>query len=692
MSPAPRRAGLKLRTKLFALFPLLLSIPYVGYEYVRETEEVLRRGLEESVLATARALALSLHDKPSLFAAQPGLGTTDAAEIIYAHPLTNPIELDGYTSDWGQHRTQLKALPLLEDGDAQASYVAGSRDGYLYILFSVVDESVIYRDPQNPLSLNADQLNVALRDRQGKLRRYLINALSPGRATTFEIPARRTTVPTRIEVRVRAQWQPNANGYVLELRLPLSMLGTQLGFRVLDVDSRISNAELDPLGAASVHVTRYPLVLPSARIGALIDRLGQFEGRRVWVVDRWRRVLARAGTLERSGPAPEINPFYGLLLRPPSDEIFEDSPVVSHLEGPDVTSALAGNPLARWRATSENNLWVVSTGFPISDGVDVVGAVIVEESSLGIQTLTRTALANLLNKTLMVCFVGALALVLFAGRIVTRLRRLSRETDSAIDEHGRVVGQLGLHHGRDEIGELADSFDNMMLRLREYNSYLENLARRLSHELRTPLAIVRSSVESLQMQASDEATKTYTHRATEGLSRLDSLITRMSEAARLEQAIESSELARFDLGVLTEEVVKAYRETWPEHSFQLDVGASPAVVNGVPDLVVEMLDKLVSNARELGDAKRPITVTVSRQSVSISLTVTNYGSTLPASMQGKLFESMVSIRNDSDSAAVHLGLGLYIARLIADFHGATIRASNLDSGDGVAVVIAFKTA
>ena len=685
------RSKFKLRTKLFLLFPLLLSIPYVGYEYVGEMENVLRRGLEDSVLSTARALALSLHDQPALFAgAAPG--SEGASGVVYAHPLAFPIEVDGYDSDWGQYRSRLRPLTTADDDTSSVSYVAGARERYLYLLFSVTDDSIVYRNPASPLSLGADQLILAFRDRQGRLRRYSVSTLSPGRATTFEVPARRSNAPIKIEVRIRAEWQPTAGGYVLELRLPLSLLGDEVGFQVLDADVRSTQSDLDPLGAARVNPARYPLLLPSGEIGALIQRLGELEGRRVWAVDKWQRVLARGGSLERGRAATEINPLYGLVLRPPSDEIFEDFPLISHLEGADVSGALGGRQLTRWRATSEENLWVVSAGVPVWSGDEVVGAILVEETSLGIQTLTREALANLLNKTLMVCLVGALLLLLFASRIVTRLRRLSRETESAIDEHGRVVGRLSHRHGHDEIGELADSFDNMMTRLREYNAYLENLARRLSHELRTPLAIVRSSVESLQIEGGDERTRVYAERATHGLSRLENVITRMSEAARLEQAIESSTPERFDLHEVLAAITQAYRSTWPDHTFEFQARSVPVFIEGVPDLVVELVDKLVSNARELGDGEQPIILSLENNRGEVRLKVINYGSTLPAPMQDKLFESMVSIRDETDRTAPHLGLGLYIARLIADFHGASVTAENLDDNTGVQVVVLFRSA
>jgi K+-sensing histidine kinase KdpD len=68
-----------------------------------------------------------------------------------------------------------------------------------------------------------------------------------------------------------------------------------------------------------------------------------------------------------------------------------------------------------------------------------------------------------------------------------------------------------------------------------------------------------------------------------------------------------------------------------------------------------------------------------------TLTVSNKGPLLPAKMHTRLFESMISLRDAPGAATPHLGLGLYVARLIAEFHGGSIAASDLATGDGVAL-------
>ena len=70
----------------------------------------------------------------------------------------------------------------------------------------------------------------------------------------------------------------------------------------------------------------------------------------------------------------------------------------------------------------------------------------------------------------------------------------------------------------------------------------------------------------------------------------------------------------------------------------------------------------------------------------------NEGPLLPADMQDRLFESMVSVRDKPAQAEPHLGLGLYIVRLIAGFHGARASARNREDGSGVEIRIDFPLA
>jgi two-component system, OmpR family, sensor histidine kinase ChvG len=115
-------------------------------------------------------------------------------------------------------------------------------------------------------------------------------------------------------------------------------------------------------------------------------------------------------------------------------------------------------------------------------------------------------------------------------------------------------------------------------------------------------------------------------------------------------------------------------------------------VEGSPDLAAQMLDKLAENAVDFSDGAAPVRVALEEAAGSALLVVANRGRPLPAEMRSRLFESMISVREGRSGAAPHLGLGLYVARLITEFHGGSIDAADLATGDGVAVSVRFPLA
>jgi signal transduction histidine kinase len=82
-----------------------------------------------------------------------------------------------------------------------------------------------------------------------------------------------------------------------------------------------------------------------------------------------------------------------------------------------------------------------------------------------------------------------------------------------------------------------------------------------------------------------------------------------------------------------------------------------------------MLDKLAANAVDFSSSEDAVKFSLEQNDNEAVLIVTNAGALLPAEMQGRLFESMISMRPRSHAGDPHLGLGLYIVRMIAEFHG-----------------------
>jgi len=446
--------------------------------------------------------------------------------------------------------------------------------------------------------------------------------------------------------------------------------------------------------------------VPVPEIDEILQALSRTTAR-IFVVDSKGQVLARAGSLSRPPPAEAREPrgiarvgawierytlhwLYALLLKQPTEDFSDDFLGRPLPFAKEVDGALAGILTTDRRPSGDGRVTIVAAAHPIWVGDRVQGAVVVEETTNPVLAERNRAFERLFTLVLGVTLVGALALTVFATRLSTRIRRLRDEVEQAIDAKGRVSRIVAGSRSGDEIGDLSRSFSSVLGRLADSAKHREELASRLSHELRTPIAVVRSSLENLQGCAVPPGAKVYVERAQGGLDRLAQILTRMSEAARLEQSVDHAEFERFDLVALVRGCVEGYRSAYAPRTFAFDAAAAAIAFDGAPDLCAQMLDKLCANAVEFGRPDRPIVVRVERVADTAVLSVGNDGPLLPDGVRERLFESMVSVREEGQrSERVHLGLGLYIVRLIAEAHRGTVHADNRADGSGVVVTVAL---
>jgi dedicated sortase system histidine kinase len=444
-----------------------------------------------------------------------------------------------------------------------------------------------------------------------------------------------------------------------------------------------------------------------AEIEAILHGLERSTSR-IWVVNRELKLLALAGSLKpplQPDVSEKANSAEGVwrailaglwrdissrILPRPAEDFDEalDEDVLG--TGREVAHALLGAPATRMRNSADGRAVIVSAAYPIWSGDTVAGAVVVEETTHSLLSVRNQALERLLLTTLAAFALAAVVLLGFATRLSNRIRRLRDEAESAVDAQGRLKRLTSGSRAGDEIGDLSRSFSAVLAKLAQHHGYLESLAGRLSHELRTPIAVVRSSLENLRLETDPAQAQVYLERAEEGLSRLSKILTRMSEASRLEQSLRTEARERFDLAAVVTECVSGYRHAYPQHAFALLPPEQALMVEGSPDLLVQLLDKLVANAVDFSRAGAPVRIELARERNNAQLVVANSGPPLPPEVQGRLFEAMISSRPDRAGLGhdgPHLGLGLYIARLIAEFHGGTIVARNLDAGEGVAVTV-----
>jgi len=673
---------MNLKRQLLLVSVLTLALPWAGYQFIHETESALRAGQQQMLAGTARVIADSLAQYPEEFPELQVAGFV-YGDQVYGHPLETRPEIDGYFDDWTIDR---ESLQTLRGTDGPIRFAVGLFDEAVYLYVEVVDRNIVFARP-GAIALDdgphfADRVSLINTSPSYLNETLYFAAEAPGLLVTVV----RNDYGFRSDPAILSYWQDVPHGYQIEARIPAIKLGTHLG---VVVSNTASETEQPVRSASFASRTPGPFVTPSPEMDSIVSSLAQRGGIRLIVTDAsgWR--IAASGDLstmavgtDSAGSAWLRFAYSALVESGQAAELAKPDPSGREQQN-YIVQALEGNESVSWFRSADSGRAVVAVAQPVTVDNSTIGSIVLQQGTDAILSLTNQTLVRLINVTVIATLLVAVALLGYATWLSRRIRRLSVAAEDALDGDD-LRRSLPSALAGDEIGDLSRSFSNVLRQLGDYNEYLRSLASKLSHELRTPLAIVTSSLENLEHEPLNEASTDYAARARDGADRLRKILTAMSEASRVEELMQYAVPETFDLRAALNSTVAAYRDVYPDRSFNFDTELDAAITQGSPELVIQMLDKLVDNAVDFSSDEDTITIGLSEKQGAFLFSVTNPGSPLPEQMRSQLFDSMVSIRSGSDK---HLGLGLYVAKLIAEGHGGRIDARNTHGGVAVSVTL-----
>jgi hypothetical protein len=325
--------------------------------------------------------------------------------------------------------------------------------------------------------------------------------------------------------------------------------------------------------------------------------------------------------------------------------------------------------------------------------------VLVEESTDSIQLLKESALEKLLAATLIVTGAALTLLLVFRGPPrFAAFAPCTAEAEAAIDPQGRITGSIAPSTAADEIGDLSRTMAAVMERCARTTPTSRHgrapVARAAHARGRRPLV-----VDNLQSHGFACRKARFYCRAAraEGVDRLAAVISRLSEGTRLRAPGSKAPSASASTCRPSSPVcVEGYRAAYREHRSS-SACRDPCGITGVPDAFRAAPSTSSSRTPVDFAPRRARSAWRSRRAGGAPcLSVENDGPPLPEAMVeegadrtlmvARLFDSMVTLRDARSAAAaggVHLGLGLFIVRLVAEFHGGHASAHNLSSGQGV---------
>ena len=287
-------------------------------------------------------------------------------------------------------------------------------------------------------------------------------------------------------------------------------------------------------------------------------------------------------------------------------------------------------------------------------------------------------------------FVGlALAVVALATRpLAQRISRPLEQLTAAArrlgggDLSARVPAKAGHRRRADELTELTRAFNEMAERVERLVRAEQALLANVSHELRSPLARIRLALELLPREGADDRRL---RDVESDLAELDRLIDDVLTTARLEARGLPANLAAVDARALLEEVAARARHDPLTMGSEVRVADGPAVTLTADEaLLRRALWNLVENAAKYGAP--PIVLAAAAVGDRVVLTVTDAGEGIAPADREKVFAPFYRGagrgRDDEREARRGVGLGLTLARAVAEVHGGTITAEAAAEVDG----------
>lgn len=375
-----------------------------------------------------------------------------------------------------------------------------------------------------------------------------------------------------------------------------------------------------------------------------------------------------------------------------------------------------GNPFARKRGfdrpsgpilltNNEGNVLIPGHGFmhgemiphhtlenaiPIQVDGEVVGWLIATPEGFGRNPAETLFLSNI-NRMLVFGAIGALVVSLLLGiflaRTLTRpIREITTATRAVAD--GDLEQKVSVR-SRDELGELATSFNLMSAKLAQSINLRRQMTADIAHELRTPISVILGHTEAMHDGILPPSEETFD-------------IIR-DEALRLERMVDDLRtLSRADAGELiltcrptpvqdlVDQAIKAYRPQARKKDIQLLVEASPDLpdLNIDPDRIAQVLSNLLSNALRYTPQDGEITLSTKQTVGEVEIWVRDSGPGIDPEDLPNIFDRFYRTDKSRQRESGGSGLGLAIAKSIVEGHGGRIWAES-ESGDGTTIVIAL---
>ncbi len=400
-------------------------------------------------------------------------------------------------------------------------------------------------------------------------------------------------------------------------------------------------------------------------ISGALEPLARRTRTRIRLLDREGRLLSdshKRGAPE--GPEPPVPRLLGEGKQPerlhqPNKPSTDPGPVLDRVE---VNAARKGQLGTATRIHRRIGRVFLFLTMPVMVDRRVKGIVYLTRSTVPVLQSLHRLRRHLIQVLAVALGITTLITLFLAGTISRPLARLTRSA-------GRIgAGDRSLSlqlHRRDEIGQLARTFDGLVQKLDARARYISEFAANISHEFKTPLASIRGAAELLADGADDDpaARERFLINIQEDVARLDRLVSRILELSRIEATLELREPV--DLGDLVLEVA----ERFPDHPVEVDLAQDNLPFQGNGPHLTAALVAMVENAVHFSPSASPVLLRAhAEKDGGVVIQVSDSGPGISDANQEKIFQRFFTTEGKSGGT----GLGLAVAATVAGAHGGSV--------------------
>jgi len=352
----------------------------------------------------------------------------------------------------------------------------------------------------------------------------------------------------------------------------------------------------------------------------------------------------------------------------------------------EVMAALHGKYVTVIR-TLERERLLLGVAVPVQRYKQVLGALLLTKDSSSIDSAVLETRLDILKVFSLALAVTVLLSIYLAGTIARPLRQLAAAAEKVRRDHSRHHTIPNMTQRNDEIGELAVTLKDMTEALWLRMDAIERFAADVAHEIKNPLTSLRSAVETTaRLKDPDQQRKLMTI-IEDDVTRLDRLISDISDASRLDAELSRAEPTVIDLSAMLVTLANIHNSTQgTKNKVNIADGTLdypyPTYVEGVESRISQVFRNLISNAISFSPAEGVINITMTAENGFAHITIDDQGPGIPSGKEIAIFERFYTQRRGDEKFGTHSGLGLSISKQITEAHGGTIQADNRKDNNG----------